>query len=77
VAKVLQTELGDEVALSMTSPFVPGVTRRYARISDYAAEVSNARIWSGVHYRNSTQVGVKMGGEIGSYAVANYLKPLK
>jgi hypothetical protein len=77
VAKVLVTELGDDVPLSMTSPFVPGVTRRWVRISDYAKEVSNARIWSGVHYRNSAEVGARMGGEIGSYAVANYLKPLR
>lgn len=77
VAKVLATELGDEVPLSMTSPFVPGVTRRWVRLSDYAKEVSNARIWSGVHYRNSTEVGAKMGEQIGSYAVANYLKPLR
>ncbi|MEO7391899.1 MAG: hypothetical protein ABIU58_06970 [Ramlibacter sp.] len=46
VAKVLQTELGDDVPLSMTSPFLPGVTRKWVRISDYAKEVSNARIWS-------------------------------
>jgi hypothetical protein len=77
VAKVLQTELGDDVSLSMTSPFLPGVTRKWVRISDYAKEVSNARIWSGVHYRNSAEVGAKMGGEIGTYASANFLKPLR
>lgn len=77
VAKVLQTEVGDEVPLTMTSPFLPGVTRKWARVSDYAKEVSNARIWSGVHYRNSTEVGARMGGQIGAYATANYLKPLR
>ena len=77
VAKVLQTELGDDVSLSMTSPFLPGVTRKWVRVSDYAKEVSNARIWSGVHYRNSAEVGAKMGGEIGTYATANYMKPLR
>ncbi|TFZ05661.1 phosphatase PAP2 family protein [Ramlibacter henchirensis] len=77
VAKVLQTELGDESSISMTSPFLPGVTRRWSRFSDYSQEVSNARIWSGVHYRNSAEVGARMGGEIGSYATANFLKHLK
>ena len=77
VAKVLETELGDDVSLSMTSPFLPSVTRKWVRISDYAKEVSNARIWSGVHYRYSTEVGARMGGEIGTYAIANYLKPLR
>jgi hypothetical protein len=77
VAKVLQNELGDEVSLTMTSPFLPGVTRKWTRISDYAKEVSNARIWSGVHYRNSAEVGARMGDQIGTYATANYLRPLR
>jgi len=61
----------------MTSPFLPGVTRKWVRITDYAKEVSNARIWSGVHYRNSAEVGARMGGEIGTCATAKYLKPLR
>ena len=77
VATVLRTQLGDDVALSMTSPFAPGVTRHWVKLSDYAKEVSNARIWSGVHYRNSVEVGARMGGEIGEYAAANFLKPLR
>jgi hypothetical protein len=77
VAKVLVTELGDDANISMTSPFLAGVTRRWVRISDYPKEVANARIWSGVHYRNSTEVGARMGGEIGGYAAANFLKPLR
>jgi hypothetical protein len=32
-------------------------------------EVSNARIWGGIHYRNSTEVGRRMGREIGLLAV--------
>ena len=77
VASVLQAELGDDASIAMTSPFLPGVTRRWVKISDYAREVSNARIWSGVHYRNSAEVGARMGTEIASYATANFLKPLR
>ena len=77
VSRVLQTELGNDVSLSMTSPFVPGVTRRWEKLSDYSQEVFNARIWSGVHYRNSAEVGARMGNEIGSYAANNFLKPLR
>lgn len=77
VAKVLITELDEDTNISMTSPFAAGVTRRWVPICDYAKEVSNARIWSGVHYRNSIEVGARMGGEIGSYATANFLKPLR
>ena len=75
VGQVLQSELGDAVGpLAMVSPTLPGVTRRWDKVSDLVEEVSNARIWSGVHYRFSAEVG-EMGKEIGQYAVTNYLHP--
>jgi len=48
----------------------PGVVRSWSRIDEVAAEVSMARICSGVHYRNSTEVGVAMGRKVGEVAVA-------
>jgi hypothetical protein len=76
VATVLQSEVGDSVpGLTMTSPTLPGVTRQWDKLSDVTQEVSNARVWSGVHYRNSTEVGMRMGREVGTYAVKNYLQP--
>jgi hypothetical protein len=76
VVTVLQSQLGDEMpGLTMSSPTLPGVTRKWDRLSDVAREVSNARIWSGVHYRNSAEVGERMGKQVGDFAVANYLQP--
>ena len=40
-------------------------------------EVAQARIYEGVHYRNSTEVGTAMGKQIGELAAAKYLGPLK
>jgi hypothetical protein len=36
-------------------------------------EVANARIYDGVHYRTSTEVGTAMGKQIGALAAAKYL----
>ncbi len=78
VGQVLQSELGDAVGpLVMVSPALPGVTRRWDKVSDLVQEVSDARVWSGVHYRFSAEAGQKMGKEIGRYAVTNYLQPLR
>jgi hypothetical protein len=38
------------------------------------SEVVNARIYDGVHYRASGEVGAAMGRKIGRYAVQDYLK---
>ena len=61
---------------SLTTPTAPGVTHRWTRLQDYVDEPSNARVWSGIHYRFSTEVGADMGRKIGEYTVQNYLRPL-
>jgi hypothetical protein len=60
--------------LATTSPALPGVTRSWTQVDDFVQEVSNARIYDGVHYRNSTEVGAAMGKKIGEWAVAKSLE---
>jgi hypothetical protein len=74
---VLQAEVGPGSApiLTTTSPTAPGVVRRWTKIPDFVQEVSSARIYDGVHYRNSTEVGSAMGKQIGELVAAKYLKP--
>jgi hypothetical protein len=62
---------------TLATPTAPGVTHRWTRLEDYISEPSNARIWSGIHYRFSTEVGTDMGRKIAEYTVQNYLRPLK
>ena len=51
------------------------MVRSWTKISDFVQEVASARIYDGVHYRNSTQVGTAMGKQIGELVAAKYLKP--
>jgi hypothetical protein len=60
----------------MTSSTAPGIVHTWGSIAEYAEEVSAARIYGGVHYRNSTVVGKAMGKKIGELAVRNFLKPV-
>jgi hypothetical protein len=77
VATVLEAEFGSGrvSTIAMTSPTLPGVTRRWESLSDYVKEVDNARIWGGIHYRNSTEVGERMGKAIGRLAVTSVMQP--
>jgi hypothetical protein len=76
-ASVLEAFFGDQVAtFKLTSITAPGVTRSFSRLSDYVAEVVNARVYDGVHYRTSGEAGAAMGRRIGQYTVNNHLKPL-
>ncbi len=77
-AAVLEAFFGDAVPpFSLTSPTAPGVTRRFSRLSDYVRESIDARVYDGVHYRTSGEVGAAMGRKIGEYTVQNYLKPVR
>jgi len=79
IAEVLEAEFGkgDVAQIFMTSDTAPGVTHSWTRIADYVTEVNNARVWGGLHYRNSTQVGEAMGRRIGALAVKEVLTPLE
>jgi hypothetical protein len=77
VGTVLQAEIGAAPLPTLTtaSPTAGGATRSWTRIEDFMAEVANARIWDGVHYRNSTEVGTAMGKQVGALAAATLLRP--
>jgi hypothetical protein len=74
---VLQVLYGDPVArFNLTSTAAPGVTRSFERLSDYVAEVINGRVYEGVHYRTSGEVGAALGRRIAEEVVRTQLRPL-
>jgi hypothetical protein len=77
IAGIVKASLGSELIpeIEMTSPTAPGVKHRFTDMMAFTAEVANARIWSGFHYRSSTRVGTEMGRQIGDYVVKNVMKP--
>ena len=77
-ATALRRIYGDDIAeVTLVSTTAPGVERRYTRLTDYVNEVINARIYDGVHYRTSGEVGAQIGRQIGEYTVASYFRPLR
>jgi PAP2 superfamily protein len=77
-ATVLEAFFGDAIpTVGLTSTTAPGVNRSYVKLSEYVAEVINARVYDGVHYRTSGEAGAAMGRKIGQYTVENYLKPIR
>jgi hypothetical protein len=76
---VLEAELAGRPSpkLSSTSSTAGGVERTWSSVDEFVREVAVARIYDGVHYRNSTQVGSAMGKKIGELAVKNFPKPIR
>ena len=73
---VLAAEIGSgpTPTLSSASPTAGGAVRTWKSVDDFTKEVAQARIYDGVHYRNSTEVGSAMGKKIGELAVKSLPK---
>lgn len=70
MAAVIEDELGGRPAppLRTTSPTLPGAVREWRRSAAMVDEVKSARIYGGVHFRTSTEVGARMGAAVGHLA---------
>ncbi|APV51996.1 PA-phosphatase [Betaproteobacteria bacterium GR16-43] len=70
VGAVLKAEIGNGPTpmLVTSSPTLKGATRQWSSIDAFVKEVGDARVWAGLHYRVSTDVGAAMGKKIGEMA---------
>ena len=53
-----------------------GLVRNYTSVNEIHEEEGNARVWGGMHWRNSTVVGTAVGSKVGKYTATHLLKPL-
>src|SRR5262245_14250990 len=72
IAEVLTRFLGT-AALDVDVRGTPSltVTRHIATADDLRAEVDNARIWAGLHYRFSVQAGSALGRQVADYDLSH------
>ncbi|MEJ5991820.1 DUF3455 domain-containing protein [Ramlibacter sp. PS3R-8] len=70
VGTLLKAEVGRGrmPELSTTSPTANGATRRWSTAEAFMQEVADARVWEGIHFRTSVDVGLDMGKRIGALA---------
>ena len=69
--RVLTAMFGDEPGeLSITSATAAGATHTYRSFRAIADEVTDARVWGGIHWRTSCVVGRAVGQQVGNVAIA-------
>jgi len=58
--------------IDFTIPSLTGLgDRHYARASDLAYDVGNARIWGGIHYRSAVEDGIKIAKKTADHVLAH------
>jgi hypothetical protein len=76
--RVLQTYFGtDEIGFDVTSVQFPGETRHYDRFSQALAEIIEARIWAGLHFRTADVQAQLLGRNVADYMFAHYFHSVR
>lgn len=77
VGSVIDAELKGSPApvLATSSPTGNNATRKWNSAEAFVREVSQARIWGGLHFRSATEAGEAMGRRIGTLAAEKLLAP--
>jgi len=75
IGTILEHEMGTGPVppLTTTSVSAGGTARRWSSVEAFVQEVGNARVYGGIHYRFSTEVGTDMGRRIGALAVQRFV----
>jgi hypothetical protein len=54
-------------AITIANPGVPGLTFTYTRFDQITADISDARIYGGIHFRFDQEAGAELGRHVGAY----------
>jgi hypothetical protein len=66
----------DDISFSLTTDSLPGgVTHSFDSFSEAVREVSDARVFAGIHWRFDVTAGEALGSEVGNYVVSHCLQP--
>jgi membrane-associated phospholipid phosphatase len=70
---VLANVFGENTSFTVDSSSMAGVTRSFTSFSAATAELKNARVFGGIHFRNSCNVGQTVGDAVGGYVLEHAL----
>jgi PAP2 superfamily protein len=75
-ATILAHEFGERTHFRMDSDVLLGVTRSFESFSAALADVQDARIFAGIHFRTATEVGLTLGAAVGRAVMENGFTPV-
>jgi hypothetical protein len=63
--------------ITMANPAVPGLSFHYTRINQITDDISDARVYGGIHFRFDQEAGADLGRDIGTYVYKHNLRRAK
>lgn len=74
---VLVAFFGEKTAFTVDSDTMPGVTRSFTSFDAALAELADARVFGGIHFRTACDDGKALGTAVGNYVLQNSFLPGK
>ena len=62
-------------AITMANAALPGLTFHYTRFKQITDDISDARVYGGIHFRFDQEAGADLGRDIGTYVYKHNLRP--
>jgi len=72
-AFILGDAFGEDTHFAVTSEALPGATRKFSSFSQATAEIADARVFGGIHYRSSCVRGNALGRAVAAYVSTHAL----
>jgi len=73
-AVVLASKFGDNTFFTVTSESRPG-TRSFSSFSGAVSEIADARVFGGIHFRTSCDVGNTLGRNVANFVARHAIRP--
>ena len=64
-------------AITMANPAVPGLTFHYTAFNQITDDISDARVYGGIHFRFDQDAGADLGREVATYVYKHNLRRAK
>jgi hypothetical protein len=62
-------------SITVSTPAVPGVTLQYTKLKQITADINDARVYGGIHFRFDQEGGAEQGRQVGESVYKNNLRP--
>jgi hypothetical protein len=59
--------------ITISNPAVPGLVYHYAELKDITADIDDARVYGGIHFRFDQEVGGRLGRDVATAVYKNNL----
>jgi len=74
-AEVMRRIYGDDgLSITLTNPAVPTIVLQYTSFKQITADISDARVYGGIHYRTDQDAGAQLGRAVGKAVYKNNLR---